>query len=107
MKKKRFWDLIIIIIAGVMLFSAYKLFTIYRNDKQTREQYEQLEQLIQKDTEETVEDTHITSQQKYQSVYDQNNDFAGWIYIPGTELSYPVMHTPSNPEYYLRREAVK
>lgn len=33
----------------------------------------------------------------------QNSDFAGWLSVAGTELNYPVMYTPQNPEYYLRR----
>lgn len=105
MKKKRVLEIIILLLLGVMLFSGYKVFKIYQNDKQVRQQYEQIEQMIQQEPEETVEeDGNITSQQKYQSIYEQNNDFIGWIYIPGTELSYPVMHTPSDPEYYLRKD---
>ncbi len=34
---------------------------------------------------------------------EQNRDCIGWVYIPNTELDYPVMHTPSDPEKYLRR----
>lgn len=34
----------------------------------------------------------------------QNSDCIGWIYIPGTAVNYPVMHTPSNPQKYLRRD---
>lgn len=33
----------------------------------------------------------------------QNPDFAGWLSIEETDLSYPVMYTPDEPEYYLRR----
>ena len=37
------------------------------------------------------------------SLYEQNNDFAAWLTIPGTKVDYPVMYTPQEPEYYLRR----
>ena len=104
MKKKRFLDLAIVLLAGVMLFSGYKLITISQSAKESKEQYQQLEQLVDTHTEDIVTDEYITSQQKYQSVYDKNNDFVGWVYIPETELNYPVMYTPSNPEYYLRRD---
>ena len=39
----------------------------------------------------------------YGELREENPDFCGWISIEGTELNYPVMHTPSEPERYLRR----
>ncbi len=44
---------------------------------------------------------------KYSTLYEQNSDLAGWIKIPGTELNYPVMYTPDDTEYYLRRSFEK
>ena len=100
--KKRFLDIVIVIIAVVMLFSGYKVFTTLQNAKESKEEFEQLEQLVQPEPEEETKEV-VTSQQKYQYIYDKNNHFVGWLYIPDTDLSYPVMHTPSNPEYYLRK----
>lgn len=39
---------------------------------------------------------------KYAVIYDENNDLFGWIGIDGTKINYPVMHTPKEPEKYLR-----
>lgn len=39
----------------------------------------------------------------YEMLKDANEDFAGWLYIEGTNIDYPVMYTPEEPEYYLRR----
>lgn len=33
----------------------------------------------------------------------ENEECIGWIYIEGTRVNYPVMHTPAEPEKYLRR----
>lgn len=33
-----------------------------------------------------------------------NSDFFGWLTIEGTGVDYPVMFTPDDPEYYLRRD---
>lgn len=40
---------------------------------------------------------------KYDALYEQNHDLFGWVCIDGTKLNYPVMHTPDDPECYLRR----
>ena len=29
------------------------------------------------------------------------SDTIGWISIPGTEIDYPVMYTPEDPDFYL------
>ena len=34
----------------------------------------------------------------------ENPDCAGWLTIPDTGIDYPVMHTPNDPEHYLRRD---
>ncbi len=41
---------------------------------------------------------------KYAALYAENEDFVGWISIDGTEVNYPVMHTPEDAEYYLHRD---
>ncbi len=37
------------------------------------------------------------------ALYRENKDFFGWLSIPGTDLDYPMMHTPSDPQKYLRK----
>ncbi len=39
--------------------------------------------------------------EKYQALYELNNDLAGWIKIPGTVIDYPVVLKDN--EFYLRR----
>ena len=33
---------------------------------------------------------------------EQNSECIGWLCIPDTAVNYPVMHTPRNPQKYLR-----
>lgn len=40
---------------------------------------------------------------QYAALWEQNNDMAGWLSIEGTDIDYPVMFTPEQPEYYLHR----
>ena len=37
-------------------------------------------------------------------LYAQNADFVGILEVVGTDINYPVMQTPNDPEYYLRRD---
>ena len=35
---------------------------------------------------------------------EKNPDCTGWIRVPGTDIDYPFMWTPEDPERYLRRD---
>ncbi len=35
------------------------------------------------------------------SFYEKNNELVGWISLPGTKLNYPVLQSPTRPDYYL------
>ena len=39
----------------------------------------------------------------YEKLKAMNADYDGWLTIAGTNVDYPVMYTPSEPDYYLRR----
>jgi Uncharacterized protein conserved in bacteria len=41
---------------------------------------------------------------RYGELHEKNKDFIGWLATPNTEINYPVMYTPDEPEYYLRRD---
>lgn len=44
-----------------------------------------------------------TVNEEYAALYAANNDFVGWINIPGTNIDYPVVQGPDN-EYYLHKD---
>ncbi len=39
----------------------------------------------------------------YRALYRQNPDMIGWLRIDGTDIDLPVVQTPGDNEYYLRR----
>lgn len=39
----------------------------------------------------------------YQPLVQENSHLAAWLIIEGTEVDYPVLFTPSDPEYYLHK----
>lgn len=40
---------------------------------------------------------------QYEALWRENPDLVGWLTIEGTRIDYPVLHTPDDPEHYLRR----
>ena len=43
-----------------------------------------------------------TAYEQYKALYEQNNDFIGWISIEDTNISYPVMQSVDDPDFYLK-----
>jgi len=44
---------------------------------------------------------------EYAPIYQMNSDTVGWIRIDGTRINYPVMQTPDQINYYLKRDFYK
>lgn len=56
------------------------------------------------ETEPSAEPTEQpAAERNIQALIAENADCIGWLSIDGTNISYPVMYTPSNPQKYLRR----
>lgn len=45
----------------------------------------------------------VVQKRNLSPLFELNSDCIGWIYIEGTNVDYPVMHTPNNPQKYLRQ----
>lgn len=46
--------------------------------------------------EETAKDGHID----FEAIQAENPDIFAWIYIPGTEIDYPILQSPKEDDYY-------
>lgn len=44
---------------------------------------------------------------EYAPVYQLNSDMVGWITLPESKLNYPVVQTPEDPDFYLKRDFYK
>ena len=62
------------------------------------------ESVTDAETETSAESTEQpAAEHNIQALIAENSDCIGWLSIDGTTISYPVMHTPSDPQKYLRR----
>ena len=99
--------------AALFLFSGIMLCRQYADEKQSAEAFEQVAALVE--TEPAPTDTpqetellpELTAFEKYRAVQEQNSDFVGWLSVPGTNIDYPVMQTPTDPTYYLKHDFEK
>ena len=80
--------IILITLAAALVISGFKLITTY--SRLSGEQ-NQIKELAEKT-------------EQGENLFEQNSDMICWLNIEGTEISYPVMYTPDDPEYYLHRD---
>ena len=98
------WQCIVLLICVPTFFiSAYFFFdTLLRYRTEDRANL-LIAQKIQETREYEYPEAAYDKFTEYESLWEQNHDFAGWLYIDDTRIDYPVMHTPDDPEYYLHR----
>ena len=131
--KNKVYNILIVIFASIFLFSAGYLGLYYYRNYKSEKQYDKLRDMVVDDPDniedltadsseeviiETVDDNNepLTKpkafvyidghkvQFKYKDIYRANHDFIGWLKIDGTTIDYPVMLTPDDEEYYLRKD---
>ena len=114
-RKRRIRMTVNLILAGIFLFSVFSYASVSWNKRKARKEFEKLADLTeQNDTADISESVPVISENimidddsnmltKYQMLYEQNHDMAGWIKIDDTMINYPVMFTPQDTEYYLNR----
>ena len=124
--KKILLNIILVIALICFCYSGYKLGTYWWHARQTVQMKDELANLVKDDAaadtitvtgsdEASVapssasdpaskEDLRAAMMEKYGALYDRNSDFIGWLSIDGTDISYPVMQTPDEPERYLEMD---
>lgn len=119
---------LIAVFACVFAVSAYLLIDYYIDSRREAQNYEELSQQVDRPTrplpgdedfgqDDSPLDTqvhyvtvlnsktgeYVSVLPQYADLFSINPDFAGWLQIPGTDIDYPVMQTPEDPDYYLSR----
>ena len=137
MNRKRIIGICLIIVFSVSAIVSGRLFwKEYRDAKASEEVFSSLAGLVQDtgqnggedgstgdytdatgigtlDNDEVLPDEEMAAEdaakayEKYGALYEQNNDFVGWIQIDGTNINYPVMQTTNSPDYYLKHSFEK
>lgn len=113
-KKKGNIVLNIILVLAILCFvgSAGYLIKYYSTNFKAEGEINKLEEMIVDNGGETAVETNDEGESetvytKYDDLRSKNNDLIGWVAVDGTSLSYPVMYTPGDGEYYLHRNFEK
>lgn len=89
------------VLAGVNICSELK------EQQKEKEDFAAVSQIAEPAVTATQTESEPTEQpaaeRNIQALIAKNADCIGWLSIDGTNISYPVMHTPSDPQKYLRR----
>lgn len=74
--------------------------------KQQAHLYNNLAAVRKQDTQQEIA-SQSSVQPTSRNLYLENTDMVGWIQIEGTNIDYPVMQTPADPNYYLKHDFEK
>ena len=98
-----------VLLSAVTALSGFMVYTQLSGRQKEKEEFDTLAEMVEvtpeKPNDETAVPTDDTSKpvRDLSGLFSQNGDCIGWLCIPDTAVNYPVMHTPENPQKYLRR----
>ena len=121
--RKVLYTVTLILLVAVFALSGFQVVNYFIESKAQADEFDQLQQLkdqaatapteAPKPTEpQPTEDTEPTGETgptepvmlpDYTELYKMNDDLVGWITIEGTDVDYPVMQTPDEPNFYLKK----
>ena len=106
-----------LLLSATAVLSSWKIYSELKEQQKEKEDFAAVaeiaelpmseapaESVTDAETEPSTEPTEqLAAERNIQALIAENADCIGWLSIDGTNISYPVMHTPSDPQKYLRR----
>lgn len=109
--KKKICIILVAVFVALLGTSTYFICDYYRQANEQSELYDSLAEAVDQaqksdETNEPVEEIPYSEEKtilpEYAELFLQNMDMVGWIKVEDTNINYPVMHTPDNPDFYLK-----
>ena len=120
MKNKKYMNLILAVLIIVFVTSAVRIISIQSMYSKDTSEYQEMQKKLQSASSiesinssqnsefDVLSEIKQTEQnEKLKLLKEENEDFLGWLSIEGTNINYPVMASPHNPELYLRKNFKK
>ena len=92
MMKRMINNILLIICIFIFCISTWKLYGYYRSYKKAKDTYSKI-------AKENVKISKNERKIDFKKLKSQNQDIAGWIYIRGTTIDYPIVQGKDNEEY--------
>ena len=102
-----------VILLGAAAFCGYHIYEHYAHEAEQTEAFAEIADKVEQAQEDESQATEIplteeeTVLPEYGELFLQNPDMAGWIKVEGTNINYPVMQTPNEPNFYLKHNFEK
>ncbi|MBR9959990.1 class B sortase [Anaerostipes sp. Marseille-Q3525] len=90
--KRMINNILLIICIFIFCISTWKLYGYYRSYKKAKDTYSKI-------AKENVKISKNKRKIDFKKLKSQNQDIAGWIYIRGTTIDYPIVQGKDNEEY--------
>lgn len=108
MKKKKWYRIMVAVLAAIVLFSGFMVIRELLTKQKEKKEFDELAELVI--TEEDSDEIHLPvkrpeekKKRNLSRLFAKNGDCIGWLCIPDTAVNYPVMHTPDEPQKYLKK----
>lgn len=98
---------------GTAAFCGFRIYSHYAHESEQEEVFEKIAEVVEQAQtgESETDDVLLTEEEtvltEYGELYLQNTDMVDWLLIAGTNINYPVIQTPNNPNYYLKHSFEK
>jgi len=112
---------LILLLSALIAVSAYMIWKNISTQQKEKKEFDELLQIIENTdrTDPTIDTTGglntgteknsteatepVVKTRNLAPLFEKNSECVGWIHIEGTNVNYPVMYTPNNPQKYLRK----
>lgn len=96
-----------LLLSAVAVLSGVNIYTELKEQQKEKDDFVSISQIAEPTVTAAQAESEPTerpaAERNIQALITENADCIGWLSIDGTNISYPVMHTPSDPQKYLRR----
>lgn len=96
-----------LLLSAVAVLSGVNIYTELKEQQKEKDDFVSISQIAEPTVTTAQTESEPTerpaAERNIQALITENADCIGWLSIDGTNISYPVMHTTSDPQKYLRR----